>query len=63
MIEASQSKCFFLGPISSSVVALQTALARPWPAKECLAARILSFRVCPVFMVDVGGHFQTNIFE
>ena len=31
----------------SSVVALQTALARPWPARLCLAARIRSLRVCP----------------
>ena len=46
-----QSKCFFLGPISSSVVALQTALARPWPANECFAAKIRSFNVCPVFIL------------
>ncbi len=42
-----QSRCFFLGPINSSVVALQTALARPWPASECLAAKRRSFKVCP----------------
>lgn len=42
-----QSKCFFLGPIISSVVALHTDLARPWPAKLCRAASNLSFIVCP----------------
>ena len=42
-----QSRCFFLGPMISSVVALHTALARPWPARLCRAARILSLRVCP----------------
>ena len=43
-----QSKCFFLGPMSSSVVALQTAFASPWPARECLAARIRSLIVWPL---------------
>ena len=43
----SQSKCFFLGPISSSVDALQMALASPWPAMECLAARSRSLSVWP----------------
>ena len=42
-----QSRCFFFGPMSSSVVALHTALARPCPASECFAANILSFKVCP----------------
>lgn len=42
-----QSKCFFFGPIISSVVALQTDLANPWPAKLCRAANSLSFIVCP----------------
>lgn len=42
-----QSKCFFLGPINSSVVALQTDFASPWPARLCLAANNLSFIVCP----------------
>lgn len=42
-----QSKCFFLGPIISSVVALHTDLARPCPAKLCRAASNLSFMVCP----------------
>ena len=42
-----QSRCFFFGPMISSVVALHTALARPWPARLCRAARILSLRVCP----------------
>lgn len=51
-----QSKCFFLGPMSSSVVALQTALANPWPANECLAAKIRSFNVWPVafIVIDKG---------
>lgn len=42
-----QSKCFFFGPISSSVVALQTDLAKPCPASECFAASKRSFIVCP----------------
>lgn len=42
-----QSKCFFLGPIISSVVALQTDFARPCPARLCLAANSRSFIVCP----------------
>ena len=44
-----QSKCFFLGPMISSVVALQTALASPCPAKLCLAASILSLIVWPAW--------------
>ena len=47
-----QSRCFFLGPINSSVVALQTAFANPWPASECLAAISRSFRVWPVEVAD-----------
>ena len=50
-----QSKCFFLGPMSSSVVALQTALAKPCPANECLAANIRSLMVCPVFIMIGQG--------
>jgi len=46
----SQSRCFFLGPIISSVVALQTDLARPWPAILCLAASSLSLIVCPAIL-------------
>lgn len=42
-----QSKCFFLGPIISSVVALHTDLASPCPAKLWRAANNLSFIVCP----------------
>lgn len=42
-----QSKCFFFGPIISSVVALHTDLASPWPAKLCRAANNLSFIVWP----------------
>ncbi|KAH0540208.1 hypothetical protein KQX54_014524, partial [Cotesia glomerata] len=45
------SKCFFLGPIISSVVALQTAFARPWPAILCLAASNLSLIVCPAIVI------------
>ena len=30
---------------------MQTALARPCPANECFAAKILSFSVCPVFIL------------
>lgn len=45
-----QSRCFFLGPIISSVVALQTDLARPWPAMLCLAASSLSLIVCPAIL-------------
>jgi len=45
-----QSRCFFLGPIISSVVALQTDLARPWPAMLCLAANSLSLIVCPAIL-------------
>ncbi len=43
----SHSRCFLFGPMSSSVVALQTALASPCPARECLAASRRSLRVCP----------------
>lgn len=42
-----QSKCFFFGPIISSVVALHTDLAKPCPAKLWRAANSLSFIVCP----------------
>lgn len=45
-----QSKCFFFGPIISSVVALQTDFASPWPARLCLAASSLSFMVCPAMI-------------
>ncbi len=43
----SQSRCFFLGPITSSVVALHTDLARPWPAIEWRAANSRSLMVWP----------------
>lgn len=46
-VQGLQSRCFFLGPINSSVVALQTAFAKPWPAMECLAAKRRSLRVWP----------------
>lgn len=42
-----QSKCFFFGPITSSVVALHTTLANPWPDRLCLAAVIRSIILCP----------------
>lgn len=32
----AQSKCFFFGPIISSVVALYTTRASPWPASANL---------------------------
>ena len=41
-----QSRCFFLGPITSSVVALHTTLANPWPAMLCLAAVMRSRMLC-----------------
>lgn len=45
MKQYSQSKCFFLGAIISSVVALQTDFANPWPAMLWRAAKSLSFIV------------------
>lgn len=51
----SQSKCFFLGPMSSSVVALHTDFARPWPARLCLAASNLSLIVCPAIFTLILG--------
>lgn len=42
-----QSRCFFFGPITSSVVALQTDFAKPWPAMLCLAATTRSIILCP----------------
>lgn len=41
-----QSKCFFFGPITSSVVALHTTLANPWPAMLCFAAVTRSIMLC-----------------
>ncbi|KAJ8678710.1 hypothetical protein QAD02_014497 [Eretmocerus hayati] len=55
----SQSRCFFLGPIISSVVALQTDLAKPWPARLCLAASSLSFIVCPA-MATVAATLEDD---
>lgn len=46
----SQSRCFFLGPIISSVVALHTDLANPCPARLCRAASNRSFIVCPAIL-------------
>lgn len=42
-----QSRCFFFGPIISSVVALHTDFASPWPARLCRAASNLSLIVWP----------------
>ena len=60
----SQSRCFLLGAISSSVVALHTALARPWPAMECLAARMRSLIVWPLAISEadsVGGGAEAEL--
>ena len=51
----SQSRCFLLGAMSSSVVALHTALARPWPAMECLAARMRSLIVWPLAISEADS--------
>ena len=51
----SQSRCFLLGAMSSSVVALHTALARPWPAMECLAARMRSLIVWPLAISETDS--------
>lgn len=50
-----QSKCFFFGPITSSVVALQTVFANWEPAKLCLAALIRSLIVCPPVVNGIGA--------
>ena len=42
-----QSKCFLFGPVTSSVVALHTLLARPCPDILCLAAFSLSTTLWP----------------
>lgn len=47
----SQSRCFFLGPITSWVVALQTALATAEPVTLCCAAAMRSVSDCP----DMAG--------
>lgn len=52
-----QSKCFFFGPIISSVVALHTDLAKPCPAKLCRAANNLSFIVCPAIFFSFSQIF------
>ena len=44
--------------MSSSVVALHTALANPCPAKECFAANIRSFRVCPPIGAAILGLYN-----
>lgn len=48
-----QSKCFFFGPITSSVVALQTDLANPCPAKLYLAAVSLSLMDWPAMLPEL----------
>lgn len=42
-----QSRCFFLGPLTSCVVALHTALLMAEPVMLCCAAAIRSVRDCP----------------
>jgi len=42
-----QSRCFLLGPMTSSVVALQITLARLWPETVCLAANTRSTTLWP----------------
>lgn len=42
-----QSRCFFLGPLTSCVVALQTALLMADPVMLCCAAAIRSVKDCP----------------
>ena len=54
----SQSRCFFFGPMISSVVALQTDLAKPWPAMLCLAAAIRSIILWPDI---VFGSVELNV--
>lgn len=56
-MQYSQSKCFFLGPIISSVVALHTDFAKPWPAILCLAASNLSFIVCPAIFTLIFNKY------
>lgn len=48
-----QSKCFFFGPIISSVVALHTDLANPCPARLWRAANSRSLIVCPAMFFVV----------
>lgn len=48
-----QSKCFFLGAITSCVVALQTARATSDPVSWYCAAAMRSVRVCP----DIFSHW------
>lgn len=61
-----QSKCFFFGPIISSVVALHTDLANPCPAKLWRAASNRSFIVWPaifydfLFLFDIFFSFSYN---
>ena len=47
-----QSRCFFLGPLTSCVVALQAALLMAEPVMLCCAAAIRSVRVWP----DMSPH-------
>lgn len=58
-----QSKCFFFGPIISSVVALHTDFANPCPAKLCRAANNLSFIVCPAMFFSSFFCFSTSGFS
>lgn len=47
-----QSMCFFLGPLTSCVVALQTALLMADPVMLCWAAAIRSVIDCPDIFIQ-----------
>ena len=48
----SQSRCFFLGPMISCVVALHTVLETAEPVTLCCAAVIRSVMLCPDILHD-----------
>lgn len=50
-----QSRCFFLGPLTSCVVALQTALLMADPVMLCCAAAIRSVKDCPDMVLRKRG--------
>lgn len=49
----SQSRCFFLGPLTSCVVALQTALLMADPVMLCWAAAMRSVMDCPDIFIQL----------
>lgn len=49
-----QSRCFFLGALTSCVVALHTALLMAEPLMLCCAAAILSVMDCPDMICSSG---------